>query len=217
MEIYRKIKVGEWISTDAGIGIAERIHDFYFEEFDTEIPQDKKIGDYYFSSMEFKAFCDYNGKPIKRNRFKETNLKYCDPIEKKYKKVLDRCIKKYPKEYASFVKFLDVPKRTNDWKILRFEISEENRLKTVQDMEMIQKMLPPKFTYQDILTIAADNKCIVDLSKPSHPFLVPLILRIVLVYTCGDFDGKRILFHIFDYQIEEYDCNLAALRDWINS
>ena len=54
MKEDRKIKVGEWISTDDGIGIAERIHDFYLEEFDI-IPQDKEIGDYNYSMVEYKV------------------------------------------------------------------------------------------------------------------------------------------------------------------
>ena len=38
MEISKQIKVGEWICTEDGIGIAGRIHDYYFEEYDI-IPQ----------------------------------------------------------------------------------------------------------------------------------------------------------------------------------
>lgn len=161
MEISKQIKVGEWICTEDGIGIAGRIHDYYFEEYDI-IPQDKEIGDYNYSMVEYKVFCDYNGKPIKRNRYKVNNSMGCGPFEKKYKKVLDRCIKKYPKEYASFVKFLDVPKKANSWILREFEISEENKLKAVQDIEKIQKLLPSEFTFKDILTIAADNQCVID-------------------------------------------------------
>ena len=215
MKEDRKIKVGEWICTEDGIGIAGRIHDYYFEEYDI-IPQDKEIGDYNYSMVEYKVFCDYNGKPIKRNRYKVNNSMGCGPFEKKYKKVLDRCIKKYPKEYASFVKFLDVPKRTNDWKILQIEIPEENKLKAVQDIEKIQKMLPSEFTFKDILTIAADNQCVIDFCNPlSNTYFVPLYLRIILVYTYGDFAGKRILFHRLDYELFEQQCSFDGLWDLI--
>jgi hypothetical protein len=202
-EINKRIKVGEWFCAEQGIGIAERIHHFYFEEYD-HIPQNKVIGDYNYSMVEYKLFCDYNGNPIKRNRFKALTSIGCDPIEKKYKKVLDRCIINFPKEYASFIKFLDVPKQTKSWKLLEFEISEENKCKAVQDIDKIQKMLPSKFTYKDVLKIAADNQCIIDFSNHlSDTWFVPLYLRIILGYTYGDFAGKRILFHRFDYQLCE--------------
>jgi len=85
MEISKQIKVGEWICTEDGIGIAGRIHDYYFEEYDI-IPQDKEIGDYNYSMVEYKVFCDYNGKPIKRNRYKVNNSMGCGPFEKKIQK-----------------------------------------------------------------------------------------------------------------------------------
>lgn len=38
-----KIKEGDWFCAIEGLAIADRIYDFYFEEFDM-IPQGKKVG-----------------------------------------------------------------------------------------------------------------------------------------------------------------------------
>lgn len=109
-----------------------------------------------------------------------------------------------------------VPKKARSWELLEFEISDGNKLKAVHDIEKIQKMLPSKFTYEDILSIASDNQCIIDLSNPlSDTFLVPLYLRIILVYTFGDFAGKRILFNRLDYEIREPQWSFDGLWDLI--
>ena len=72
MKLNNEIKIGEWFCANEGIAIAERIHDFYYEEYN-HIPEGKNVGDYNFSMLEYKLFCDYEGKPIRRNRFKEFN------------------------------------------------------------------------------------------------------------------------------------------------
>ena len=79
MDTDKNIVTGEWFCAIKGIAIAERIHDFYYEEYN-HIPEDKKVGDYKFSAVEYKQFCDYDGMPIRRNRFKEFNKHYCSPL-----------------------------------------------------------------------------------------------------------------------------------------
>ena len=104
MDTNKNIIIGEWFCADLGIAIAERIHDFYYEEYN-HIPEDKKVGDYKFSAVEYKQFCDYEGRPTRRNRFKECNKEYCDTLDKEWEQVLNDSIKNYPKEYESFKKF----------------------------------------------------------------------------------------------------------------
>lgn len=58
MEVSNWIKEGEWLCAIEGLAIAEKVYDFYFEEYDS-IPQDKKIGDYNFSMVQYRLFCDY--------------------------------------------------------------------------------------------------------------------------------------------------------------
>ncbi len=203
METNNGIKLGEWICTWEGIGIAERIHDFYYEEYDDEIPDDKKIGDYHLSALEYKLFCDYDGKPRRRNRFKMEGLEYCSPLEDQYKGILEKSIKDHPKEYASFVKFLSVPKQTNELCWVFYKLTEENMLQAGKDMATIQKTLPKKFTYADVLKIASDINCVVDLTKNPPPYMDrnPIYLQIIMGYTLGDFKGKRVLFHSFHYEV----------------
>ena len=69
------IKEGEWFCAIEGLAIAERIYKIYFEEYD-RIPQDKKIGDLNMSVVQYRLFCDFDGHPIKRNRFKYFNADY---------------------------------------------------------------------------------------------------------------------------------------------
>ena len=42
MDTNKNIVIGEWFCADLGIAIAERIHDFYYEEYN-HIPEDKKV------------------------------------------------------------------------------------------------------------------------------------------------------------------------------
>ena len=45
MDTKKNIVIGKWFCADLGIAIAERIHDFYYEEYN-HIPEGKKVGDY---------------------------------------------------------------------------------------------------------------------------------------------------------------------------
>lgn len=110
MEQSKQIKSGEWFCAIEGIAIAEKTHDLFYEEYD-DIPEGKKLGDYKYSMVEYKLFCDFDGRPIKRNRYKIYRKDWCDPIDLKYQRVLNKSIKDNPKEYSSFVKFLNTKKR----------------------------------------------------------------------------------------------------------
>ena len=68
----QKIKQGDWFCAIEGLAIADKIFYFYFEEFD-KIPQNKNVGDYKMSVIQYRLFCDFDGNPIKRNRFKIFN------------------------------------------------------------------------------------------------------------------------------------------------
>ena len=194
-----KIKKGEWFCAIEGIAIAEKIHTFYYEEFD-DIPEGRKLGDYNLSMVEYKLFCDFDGLPIKRNRHKIFRADWCSPISAKYVEILD----KNPKEYASFVKLLKTRKEFKSWETVTFPLTEDNKLKVVQDMENIRKTLPSKFTFEDVLKISVANNCVIDLSSHlTGANFSPLYLRVILGYTYGDFVGKRILFHKFDYKLYE--------------
>ena len=87
-----------------------------------------------------------------------------------------------------------------------YEVPEDKKLQVAQDMERIQKSLPEKFTFEDILKIAESNHCIIDLKKKlswSDKLFLPVYINIILGYTYGDFKGKRVLFHSFHYKVCE--------------
>ena len=201
MDTDKNIVTGEWFCAIEGIAIAERIHDFYYEEYN-HIPGDKKVGDYKFSAVEYKQFCDYDGMPIRRNRFKEFNKHYCSPLNKKWEKVLNNSIKNHPKEYESFKKFLKEPKHTYGDIMVFYEVPENKKLQVAQDMERIQKSLPEKFTFEDFIKKGEEYKCSIDLKKHlGYGEYSPIYLRIMMGYTYGDFAGKRVLFDRFIYKI----------------
>ena len=50
----QKIKQGDWFCAIEGLAIADKIFDFYFEDFD-KIPQGNKVGDY--KSQLFNIGC----------------------------------------------------------------------------------------------------------------------------------------------------------------
>ena len=91
MGLSNMIKESEWFCAIEGIAIAERIYNIYFEEYDC-IPQNKKIGDLKMSVVQYRLFCDFEGHPIKRNRFKYFNVAYCSPMSIKWKELLRKSI-----------------------------------------------------------------------------------------------------------------------------
>ena len=63
MDTKKNIEIGEWFCPYEGIAIAEKKHDFYYEEYN-HIPEGKNVGDYNFSMLEYKLFCDYQNGAI---------------------------------------------------------------------------------------------------------------------------------------------------------
>ena len=56
----QKIKQGDWFCAIEGLAIADKIFDFYFEEFD-KIPQGRNVEDYKMSVVQYRLFCDFDG------------------------------------------------------------------------------------------------------------------------------------------------------------
>lgn len=153
------------------------------------------------SMVRYKLFCDFDGHPIKRNRCKIFNAAYCSPMCAKYKEVLKRSIKDNPKEYASFLKFLKIPKETKRYVSITYALSENTKIKAIQDLEKIKNSLPTKFSFLELLKIATDNQCIDMTDFIDDTYDTPLFARVYLDYTYGDSIGKRVLFHKLDYEV----------------
>lgn len=203
MEITNTITEGQWFCAVEGIAIAEKISNVYYEEYDS-IPQNKNMGDLKMSVVQYRLFCDFEGLPIRRNRFKYFNTDCCSPMTEKWERVLRKSISDNPKEYVSFVKFLRVPKEVKGCVTLEYVVSEKDKDKMIKSMETIRKSLPLKFTFPDLKHIAEDNYCVINMNNFIDDVSdVQMYIRIFLVYTFGDSIGKRVLFHKLDYEIRE--------------
>ena len=202
MESSSWIKESEWLCAPEGFAIAEKVYNLYFEEYDW-IPQNKKVGDYKLSMVQYKLFCDFDGYPRRRNRCKIDSAHGFGPMNAKDKRVLQRSIKDNPKEYASFAKLLEKPMEAKGWKLLEYEISSDTKMKAIQDLEKMKKDLPPKFTFPELMKVAADCGCVIDLSDfLKDTIMVEHYIRITLDYTYGDCVDKRILFNEFNYEVK---------------
>mgnify|MGYP006897663066 FL=1 len=91
MEQNNRIKEGDGFCAIEGLAIADKVFNFYYEEF-SKLPEGKEVGDYHLSMIRYRLFCDYEGNPIKRNRCKIFNLRFCSPIILKYTKILIKSI-----------------------------------------------------------------------------------------------------------------------------
>lgn len=153
--------------------------------------------------VQYKLFCDFDGRPIRRNRCKIDSMHGFGSMNAKDKKVLQRSIKDNPKEYASFVKLLEKSMEANGWKLLEYEIFPDTKMKTIQDLESIKKDLPPKFTFPELMKMAVDHDCVIDLTDfLKNTCMVEHYIRITLDYTYGDCVDKRVLFNRFSYEVK---------------
>lgn len=162
------------------------------------------MGDLKKSVVQYRLFCDFEGLPLRRNRFKYFNADCCSPMTENWKRVLRKSISDNPKEYASFMKFLRVPKEVKGHVTLKYVVSEKDKDKVIRSMEAIRENLPPKFTFFDLKHIAEDNYCVINMNNFTDDVSYDhMYIRIFLVYTFGDSIGKRVLFHKLDYEIRE--------------
>ena len=198
----QRIKECDWLCAIEGLAIADKIFYFYFEEFD-KIPQGKKVGDYKMSVVQYRLFCDFDGNPIKRNRVKIYNVEYVSPITRKYDRILKKSTKENPKEYASFVKLAKTSKEVKGHVIVNYTLAENDKEKVAQNLNAIQRMLHPKFTFMDLVKVAQECHCVINMNNvlddiaDAQPYV-----SIYVVYKFGDSLGKRILFNDLDFEIK---------------
>ena len=68
--------------------------------------------------------------------------------------------------------------------------------------------MPPKFTFPDLLKIATDNQCIINMTDfVEYTCGIPLWISVTLSYILGNYAGKRALFDRFDYKIGGMEAN----------
>lgn len=106
------------------------------------------------SVVQYRLFCDFEGHPIKRNRFKYFNVAYCSPMSIKWKELLRKSICNNSKEYASFVKSLQKPKEIKGHVELNYVFDERDKSNVISCINKIREKLPSKFTFLDLQNIA---------------------------------------------------------------
>lgn len=201
MELSNMIKEGKWFCAIEGIAIADKVYNFYFEEYDS-IPQNKKIGDLKMSVVQYRLFCDFEGNPITRNRFKYFNAAYCSPISEKWEKVLKKSICNNPKEYTSFIKSSKKSKGLKGTVILNYVFDERDKDNVICGINIIHKRLPLNFTFLDFKKNAVESHWIINVEKPSDDvFDSQMYIRIFLGYKFGDSFENKILFNELDFEI----------------
>lgn len=202
MKAEQRIKEGDWFCAIEGLAIADKIYDFYFEEFD-KIPQDKKVGDCKMSVVQYRLFCDFDGKPIKRNRGKIYNAEYVSPITSKYERVLKKSIKENPKEYASFVKLSKTSKEVKGHVVVNYALAENAKEEVAQNLNVIRGKLHPKFTFMELVKVAQECQCVINMNNVLDDIAeAQRYVRIYLVYKFGDSLGKRMLFNDLDFEMK---------------
>lgn len=202
MNTGQNIKEGDWFCAIEGLAIADKIYDFYFEEFD-KIPQGNKVGDYKMSVVQYRLFCDFDGNPVKRNRVKIYNAEYVSPITPKYDRILKKSIKENPKEYASFVKLSKTPKEVKGHVVVNYALAENDKGEVAQNLNAIRENLHPKFTFMDFVKVAQEGQCVINMNNVLDDTVnAQRYVRIYLVYKFGDSLGKRILFNDLDFEIK---------------
>ena len=164
MNTGQKIKEGDWFCAIEGLAIADKIYDFYFEEFD-KIPQGNKVGDYKMSVVQYWLFCDFDGNPVKRNRVKISNAEYVSPITPKYDRILKKSIKENPKEYASFVKLSKTPKEVKGHVVVNYALAENDKGEVAQNLNAIRENLHLKFTFMDFVKVAQEGQCVINMNN----------------------------------------------------
>ena len=202
MEIRsNNIKEGEWFCSPEGIAFAEKIYDFYYEEYE-DIPHNKKVGDYFQSIVQYKLFCDFDGKPITRNRLKIFDVSWCSPIDSRYKDVLNNSVRNNSKKYESFCKFLKQNKRVNDSIIFFCNLLPKDCFQAEKELEYIRKMLPGSFTFYDFEKLLNSSSSVLRVENfVRETFGLETYVRISLDYTVGSFKDKRVIFNDFNFVI----------------
>lgn len=202
MNIGQKIKEGDWFCAIEGLAIADKIYDFYFEEYD-KIPQNKKVGDHKMSVVQYRLFCDFDGNPIRRNRIKIYNAEYVSPITPKYERVLKKSITENPKEYASFVKLSKTSKEVKGHVTINYALTENNKNEAIQNLNTIRRKLHSKFTFIDFVKVAKECQCVINMNNVLDDIAdTQQYVCIYFVYKFGDSLGKRILFNKLDFELK---------------
>ena len=210
METIKKIKTedflykpGDWICTNKGIGVLVKFHPKYWAYYNKKIPIDYDDYDLDCMLASFKLFCDYDGNPIKRNRFSyglvTPECSINNPSLEDQKIILENAIAKYPKEYKSFQRFLkDQKNEPGGRDTICYEMDLNTDLDVmIQSLTPILENTPRKFTLNQLIEFISERG--VTLNKANFydwgdKWDVPNI-TFFLYFTIGDFEDNDTLYY----------------------
>ena len=211
MDNREVINIGDWIWAD-GFGIVEKIHPIYYDIYDAAIYQDEEykkywedlnpeeekleLGNLYVVIFQVKRFCKYDGTPIKSKKALVCSESYSSTVSPKEYKIIEKAKTKYPKEYASFLKF---NKDMTSSIQIGFTVESEEIARSIPKLfrEKIAPELSDKFTSDELFEVMERNSCPFKLNNPvvSRYLTNKPIIDLMLFYRIGDFSGKKTMFY----------------------
>ena len=198
-----QIKVGDWTFGDEGYGFGQitQIIPYFFEEYVNNIPKGKSVGDYEgFCLGIVKYFCTEekvrrNGVGLKRITQETKPIVEGDIYG--YWDIIQKHIKDNPEKYLAYQKYKPKPFEGH-YHIgysagPRFGKPEHTKEFYIELFDKIRKDLPSRFTFADLMDIAAKHQCPLKLDNPT-PHGYQSTMDITLFFNVGECQGKRQLF-----------------------
>ncbi len=108
------MKEGDWIDGFEGIGMVVAVYSIVADELHTLYHSEVQIGQHLHDLVQYKMFCDFDGKIRKRRHYLNCNICLCNPICEESKKVLGIAKKEHEKDYEKYQK-LEPTKPFGDW------------------------------------------------------------------------------------------------------
>lgn len=98
------LKDGDWIGAMDGIGNVCHVASYRVERYHAEYLSGRMtLGAPYNELVVHKLFCNFDGKPIKRNRLRWCNAQYCRTLSEEDQQILDTATASHPAEYAKYL------------------------------------------------------------------------------------------------------------------
>ena len=211
MDNREVINIGDWVWAD-GFGIVEKIHPIYYDIYSAELYEDEEVkkhweminpdeekvelGNLHIVIFQIKRFCKNDGTPIRSKKAFVCSKSYSSTVSPKEYKIIEKAKTKYPKEYASFLKFnKDMANSIQ----IDFSVESEEIARTVPRLfrEKIAPELSERFTSNELFEAMERNSCPFKLTNPIVSLALNQKPRItmMLFYNIGDYIGKKTLFY----------------------
>jgi hypothetical protein len=157
-------EIGQWVTLIEGIGQVIHVREHFVEKFTEEYFEGKKVGTYIHDVVVCKLLCDHHGKIRKKSRIVAVTNQWCEPIDKKSKRIIDVIKAKSPKEHRDYVTW-DERQDIGGSVAIEFAVPSESIPLLQQQIGAINDALPNSFTLNEFLDVAAEKKLALDFSQ----------------------------------------------------